>query len=253
MPQEAARELEVVVPDEVVGDGQPVVPDGPGVDQHRDEGRRPHRERAGLRRARQGAGRGSGPRAGSVHRALAAVVPDDAAAQERDGPRVGSPRLEERLERTGQGDRVVVHEPDQVRVHRLDGVRYPGREAARAARVARHLQDGRADGVLTGDDGGVVVRAVVHHEHRVDGTRLPREGVERLDEQVAPVVRHDHRDHPGLGGHSTRSRHDEQATGPRPGSSAAPGRRAVRLHKSSTTRAPRGRRAVAGAAYARLP
>ncbi len=116
--QQPGGELEVVVPQEVVGLRQAALPADRGIDQDRDERGRPDRQAAGRRRAallRPG-GERLGPR--RVHRVRPAVGPLHPAGQQR---RPGSARLAGPLPRVQQGaqrirlrHRVVVHQPDQV-------------------------------------------------------------------------------------------------------------------------------------------
>ena len=186
--QQPGGELEVVVPQEVVGLRQTALPAHAGVDQHR------YKRCRTDRHAARGRGRGpfcpAGERldARGVHRVRPPVGPDHAAGHQRRRPAGQAPAgLEQRAQGVPPGHRVVVHEPDEVRAAR-QGQRHAAGEPARPAGVARKLGQRRARVARADRRGGPVRRGVVDHDHRVGHAALRIYRRERLEQQLPAVV-----------------------------------------------------------------
>ena len=216
--EQPGGELEVVVPQEVVGLRQAPLPAQAGVHQDRHERRRADGQAARGRRRLPLPFARKRLYPGSVHRMRTAVRPHHPAGDQR-GRAAG-------MERTGvehgpQGarlrHRVVVHQPDQVGLPG-QGQRQAIREAARAAGVA--LRRGQPHGREAGPDQvrGAVGGGVVDHDHRVRGAGLPQHRGQCLGQQVPPVIGDDDGDHPGR-----PARRGGRAGGGHPRSASGPG------------------------------
>ena len=137
--QQPGGELEVVVPQEVVRLRQAALPAHAGVHEDRHKRGRTDRQASGAARPRRSALAGQWLGAGGVHGVRAPVGPHHPAGDQR-GRRAGITvtGVQHRPQRARLGHRVVVHEPDQVRVAR-QRERHAAGEPARAAGVAREL------------------------------------------------------------------------------------------------------------------
>ena len=186
--QQPGGELEVVVPQEVVRPRQAAQAACPGVHEDRDERCRTDRQAARGRGRQAFCLAGERLAARGVHRVIPSVGPDHPAGDQRRGlGRVAFAGGQQRPQRARTGHRVVVHEPDEVRVAG-QGQRRAAGEAARAAGVAR--QPGQPDGRIMPAHrrGGPVGRGVVDHDHRVRRPALRVHRGERLEQQLPPVA-----------------------------------------------------------------
>ena len=195
--QQPGGEFEVVVPQEVVRPRQAAPAAHPGVHEDRDERCRTDRQAARRRGRHAFCLAGERLAARGVHRVRPPVGPDHAAGDQRGGlGGVAFAGGQQRPQRAQLGHRVVVHEPDEVRVAGQRQRRAVG-EPARAAGVARQL--GQPDGriVPARRRGGPVGRGVVDHDHGVRRPALRVHRGERLEQQLPPVAGDHDRDHGG--------------------------------------------------------
>ena len=100
-------------------------------------------------------------------------------------------RVEQGLEASGGGNRVVVHQPYPVRPARVGAV-HPVVEASGAALVGAQCEDLHVVVVLTEHLAGPIGAGVVDHQDAVGCPGLVTQRRQALDQEGAAVVSYDH-------------------------------------------------------------
>lgn len=190
--QQARRVLEIVLPEEVIGDGQALLANRARVDEDRDEGGRADLPGPRDRRAPAQERVDEEALAQRVHGVLAAVDPIGAAGEDRRLTGVVPVRAAQLRQGGRRGDGVVVHEPHEFGAAR-DRPRNSDGETAGPADVALHRHDVGDDAVPARDLGGLVRGGVIDDDDVIESPCLGRERVERVAQHRGPVEGNDDR------------------------------------------------------------